>query len=171
MFNLIFQELGLQVLVLAAGRGIGKLLLLDGARLLLFVGHLLREFGLDDREGQVEQEEGADEDDWVEVDEDPTTNGLKEGDHEGCPAFHGNDLEHLHHRKHHVIEVGGSIGWVFVRLPAIVAGETGFSTATVRHTWIYDTCLFIEAPLLKSSCEKLAASDSKDQEKEHQHKD
>ena len=171
MFNLIFQELGLQVLVLAAGRGIGKLLLLDGARLLLFVGHLLREFGLDDREGQVEQEEGADEDDWVEVDEDPTTNGLKEGDHEGCPAFHGNDLENLHHRKHHIVEIGGSVRRVFVRLAAIVARETSFSTSAIRYTWINDTCFFIEAPLLESSSEKLAPSDSKDQEKEHKHKD
>jgi hypothetical protein len=32
-----------------------------------------------------------------------------EESHEGSLAFHGNDLEHLHHRKHRIVEIGGSI--------------------------------------------------------------
>lgn len=64
----------LGVLIFAAKWRIIKLLFLRRPCILLLVVHLLCKLSLDDGQGKIKQEEGSNEDNWVEIDKNPSTN-------------------------------------------------------------------------------------------------
>lgn len=70
--ELFFDLFGEVIFILATWCGVIKLFLfLNRSSIFLLICHFFCELSFDNGKGKVEQEEGADENDWVEVDEDP----------------------------------------------------------------------------------------------------
>mmetsp|Transcript_20713 Transcript_20713/g.31745 ORF Transcript_20713/g.31745 Transcript_20713/m.31745 type:complete len:296 (+) Transcript_20713:6339-7226(+) len=134
-------------------------------RLLLFMS--LSEFGIDNCQGQVQQEEGADEDEGHEVDEDDVAESLLHLPLDVTPPLQGHALEHLQQRVEQVVEVGDSEVRVIVRFATEIASWALVGSAN-QFIGVHLSSLDRNATVLQDTSEQLATTNGEDDEEEEQ---
>ena len=132
---------------------------------LLLLG--LGEFELDDSEGEINEEEAADEDESNEVDDHENGECLGHHKHNVGPSLDGHALEDLQKGGQDIVEVGDSVIRVGDDLPAGVPGVAGLVPADPLLL-DHDPHRLMEAPLLQKARKQLNSPDCEDRLKENQ---
>lgn len=165
--HLVFRIKGLKVVV-DADLFLADVLMLLAVHMVL-VG--LSELRVDDCHRQVEQEEGADEDQRQEVEEDGISVGFLHLLLYIAPALQGHRLENAQQRVHHVIEVGYTEVWVLVGSAAEVAAWTLYSSAQWLVDWLHHAGLDAHAPFHEVTRHKVGSCNGKNGEEKQQDDD
>ena len=152
-----------------------QLLQLDVRHRFLLLDAFLRvvERGADDSEGQIEEEERADEDEWHEEEEDVVGVDLLVKHHQVRPALQRHALEDGEEGPENVIEARHIVVRVEDALAAEVALLTDADAAAddfVSHlVRLHGSGVEVDAALAQHAREEVDSADREDQEEENQY--
>lgn len=128
----------------------------------------LIEFGVNDSQSQVKQEEGSNPDHREKVNESILIPHNLDHCLDFRPTLQSNALKYRKHRVGEIVKISDIKIWIFVTFSTVVVLWTLY-VSTHEVVWMLLAIPNVKASLLKNSLHQLSTSYSKDEEKEDKH--